>query len=315
MNQSELHSYRRAILQLGGIGSVALALWACAPEISNAVATTNIETSTNIPTETPTTTPEPTPSPTPEIPQPGEVWIEQMGEVEPLDIKMTTEFTIEYEKMPKITWENVSSGRLRETLLQKWESEGKLTTKYIAENGIYAAKPSDWVESPYHFIDTIIGSYLNVYDAENLLVPPNFNYLQRPIRSNPEVFELIGEDGMREAMIATTMVVFERPDKTLGIEPWFYYLDQEVVGLRGDGFEAECLGHELSNSQMVGNRYPVSIITLDPELFTPYRRSVDWNETGRYEAQGELLRRVINDGYPSPDLGKEFLTFACILMK
>lgn len=313
MNKSELNSYRRSFLQLGWMSAGALALWACAPEISNAVTTTNIETPTNIPTETPTTTPEPTPSPTPEIPQPGEVWIEQMGEVEPLDLEMTTEFTIEWEKMPKITWENVSSGRLRETLLQKWESEEKLTAEYVEANRIYAAKPEDWVESPIDFMGFVAGSYLSADDYDNSPTYSPFDYDGRPFRPTPEVFELISEDGERVAMVGTIMVVFERPDKTLGIEPWFYYLDQEAVGPQRDGFEAECLGHE---SPDPADRYPVPSITIDPDVgFTSFRSLDEWVATGRYEAQGELLRRVITKGYPSPELGKELLTLGCFLVE
>lgn len=316
MNRSELNSYRRSFLQLGWISAGALALWACAPEISNAVATTNIETPTNIPTETPTTTPEPTPSPTPEVPQPGEVWIEQMGQVEPLDLEMTTEFTIEYEKMPKITWEDGSSGRLRETLLQKWKSERKLTPQYIEENEIYAVKPGDWRESLHYFFGEIAGNYLGVSNHQDLQFPSPYDYAKRPFIQSPEVFELIGEDGEREGMVTTSMVVFERPDGTKGIEPWFYYVGKDSIGLKIEGGPEECLGGGLPNTKI--DAYPNPTITLEEEIlktetFTPFRTWAEWNETGRYEVQGELLRRVISDGYPSPELGKEFLTATCVL--
>ena len=241
----------------------------------------------------------------------GQVWIEQIGEVEPLDLEMTTEFTIEWEKMPKITWEDVSSGRLRETLLEKWESEGKLTAEYLEANGIYAAKPEDWIESPVHFMGFIAGSYLNVFDYDKTTQVAPFDYEGRPLRSSPEVFELIDKDnGEREGMVATSMVVFERPDKTIGFEPWFYFFHKDAVGPQRDGFEAECLGFETPDPT---NNYPVPTITFDPDVgYTPFRTLADWKASGRYKAQGELLRKVISDGYPSPELGKEQLTLGCI---
>lgn len=245
----------------------------------------------------------------------GQVWIEQMGEVEPLDLKMTTEFTIEYEKMPKISWEYVSSGRLRETLLQKWQNEGKLTAKYIEENWIYAVKPEDWREGEWKIGNSRISSYLNVFDANDVLSTRHFDYDARPFRPSPEVFELNEENGESVAMVATTMVVFERPDKTIGIEPWFYYLDKEMVGVL-EGWEAECFGVKPSAEYKILS-YPMPFIDYDlyfrgiPSNF----RYVDEWLTHGYERQGVLLRSVIERGYPDPKIGSELLTAGCAFYK
>ena len=159
----------------------------------------------------------------------------------------------------------------------------------------------------------IAGSYLNAYDANNKTQIAPFSYEGRPFRSSPEVFELIEDDGERGGMVATSMVVFERPDKTIGFEPWFYFLHQDAVGPQRDGFEAECLGFETPDPT---NNYPIPTITFDPDVeYTPFRTLSDWIASGRYEVQGELLRRVISDGYPSPALGKELLTLGCTVVK
>lgn len=250
----------------------------------------------------------------------GQLWIEQMGEVAPLNLEMTTEFTKEYEKMPKITWEDVSNGRLRETLLEKWESEGRLLLDYINDNGIYRIKPSDWQENPYYFFGEVVGSFLSVNDAENLPDSSPFDFSGRPFRPSPEVFELIEDNGERVGMATTSMVVFERPDGTIGIEPWFYFVGKDSIGLGNEAIFEECLGNGLPNGKVYGKGYPNPTIILDEispqygeEIFTPFRTWKEWNETGQLKAQETMLRNVIKEGYPGPELGRELLTATCVL--
>jgi hypothetical protein len=286
------NTYIGLVLFLGlGLVSCSSAGAISTPEAIATLPTTTRVTS--LPTEIlPTVTPT-------EVPVlPGTVVIEGVGEVAPLDIKLTTEWTADYKKIPKVTEADIASGALRETVLEAWKEQGKLTKEALA--GIYVAKAADWGVSPTTDGPTQL-------EVLNWSVPEGHNGPTMPIQRTPETFNLVDKDGKTIGLVAASEVIFERPDKTIGIDVWFYRVEDAYIK---DAYKIEalttCFGYNKADLQ-----YPLPYITPSIKQFYDWANPNEWVARGDQARQQKLLLKILTDGYPKPDLGKETLMLMC----